>query len=182
MMSKKDVLTLGILSIGGIGVASMIAGSSAGGAGGDLAAPTARAGGILGSAGRSGNVYNIPASGEVVFPETPKFDFSKFFITPETPVSRGAAGVSAAPKKFRDTGETAFGYAGYVTPKTPTPVLSGYTPGATKFVPYAEPVYVPSPVKPPSVSYAPKKQPISSGGSSRTGTRRTSVTGKYSGR
>jgi hypothetical protein len=101
MMSKKDLLTLGVLAVGGVAVAS----SFAGGDGGDALQPVkGRAGGILGS--QQGydapTIYNLPAAGAVTFPEAPKFDISKFF-TPlvEPTVSRGTAGVSAAPKKTR---------------------------------------------------------------------------------
>ena len=105
MISKKDMLTLGVLAIGGVAVASSFAG---GGDTGALEGKKGRAGGILGSqqdygaASPSPTIYNLPAAGAVTFPEAPTFDISKFFTPSVEPtVSRGAAGVSAAPKKIR---------------------------------------------------------------------------------
>jgi hypothetical protein len=155
MLSKKDMLTLGVLAIGGVAVASSFAGG--GGDIGALEGKKGRAGGILGSQqgygaaptyGASPTIYNLPAAAPVTFPEAPTFDISKFF-TPivEPTVSRGAAGVSAEPKKYKETGKVGLGYAGYVTPKIPTPIAPPYVPGVTTFVPYKEPGYVPSPVK-----------------------------------
>jgi hypothetical protein len=100
MMSKKDMLTLGVLAVGGVAVASSFAG---GGDTGALEGKKGRAGGILGSQegyGAAPTIYNLPAAAPVTFPEAPKFDISKF-LTPlvEPTVSRGAAGVSSAGKK-----------------------------------------------------------------------------------
>lgn len=101
MISKKDALTLGVLAIGGIGVASMVSDSGSGGAG----SVVPRAGRILGSQqeyGAGPTIYNLPAQPAVTFPKAPTFDISKFLSPPVEPVvSRGAAGVSAAPKKER---------------------------------------------------------------------------------
>lgn len=173
-MSKKDALILGGLVIGGLGVASMISDTPGGGG-----ASEGRAGGILGAQKGYGapTIYNLPAQPSVTFPEAPTFDIASLFGQKE--VSKGAAGVSAAPKKWRDTGTVALGYKGYVTPITPTPVSPGYVAGVTTFKKYEKPVYIPSPVKPPSVSYG-----GGGGGGSRTirGKKYTSVSGKYSGR
>ena len=135
MVSKKEALTIGLLVIGGIGAASMLAGSGdgSGGAGGDLTPPSPRAGGILGSVGvpTGGEGYNIPAQQTVIFPEPPDYRevFKEFYKRPEqAPISRGTAGVSAAPKKkvsYTDTGRVAVGYEGYKTPFTPTPFAPG---------------------------------------------------------
>jgi hypothetical protein len=183
MISKKDAVTLGMLAIGGVG-AAMIVGGGGGGDGG--AAVEGKKGGILGSQQGYGapTVYNLPAAAQVSFPEAPKFDIGKFFAPQAEPfaepqvVSRGAAGVSAAPK-----------------PKKVTPYL--YTggevkAGAVSVAPWAMGVSTPAEIgvttafKRASSGTAPiaKKQPVSSGGggSYRTGARRTSVTGKYSGR
>jgi hypothetical protein len=147
MVSKKDMLTLGVLAIGGVAVASSFAG---GDGGGDILQPKkGRAGGILGSQEGYGApaIYNLPAHADVTFPAAPTFDISKF-LAPQTEVpGRGAAGVSAAPKKYIETGKVGVGYEGYVTPTTPTPIAPPYIPGVTTFVPYKEPAYVPSPVK-----------------------------------
>ena len=157
MLSKKDMLTLGVLAVGGVAVASSFAGG--GGDAGALEGKKGRAGGILGSQegyGAAPTIYNLPAAAPVTFPKAPKFDIGSF-LAPTMPVSRGAAGVSSAGKKYRETG-VALGYKGYVTPTTPTPVSPGYVPGVTTFTPYKKPAYIPSPVKPPSVSYAPTKK------------------------
>jgi hypothetical protein len=104
MMSKKDAITLGMLAIGGIGVASMAAGSGGGDAGA-LEGVKGRAGGILGAQkgyGAPPTIYNLPAQPSVTFPKAPSFDISSFLGEPiktETDIGRGAAGVSAAPKK-----------------------------------------------------------------------------------
>ena len=102
-MNKKEMLVLGALAVGGIGIASMV---SDGGDGGGLGAgQQVRAGGILGSqqgygAPPGATIYNIPAQPAVTFPAAPTFDISKFLEPMAKPtVSRGAAGVSAAPKK-----------------------------------------------------------------------------------
>ena len=158
MMSKKDMLTLGVLAVGGVAVASSFAGGDGGGV---LQPIKGRAGGILGSQQGYGapTIYNIPAAAPVTFPKAPSFDISKF-LAPAVPVSRGAAGVSTAGKKEAGV---ALGYPGYVTPIIPTPVSPGYIPGVTTFTKHKEPVYIPSPVKPPSVTYK-----RSSGGSKKS--------------
>lgn len=99
-MTKKEALTLGLLAIGGIGFASMLSGGE------DSGGVGARAGGILGSPQATpagATIYNLPAEGAVTFPEPPVFDISKIFPErlAQPPESRGAAGVSAAPKKSR---------------------------------------------------------------------------------
>ena len=95
MESKKEAVMLGMLAIGGIGAAMVIAN-------GDAMTPAPRAGGVLGVA--PGTVYNIPAAAGVTFPKAPTFDI-KSFLSPKMPPdilpSRGTAGVSAAPKKVR---------------------------------------------------------------------------------
>jgi hypothetical protein len=102
MMSKKDMLTLGVLAVGGVAVASSFAG---GGDTGALEGKKGRAGGILGSQqgyGAAPTIYNLPAGAPVTFPEGPKFDIGKFLGEPiktETDIGRGAAGVSSAGKK-----------------------------------------------------------------------------------
>ena len=146
-MSKKDAITLGVLAIGGVAVASAVAG------GGDSGGVTARGGGILGTPTGGATIYNLPAQADVTFPKAPTFDISRF-LQPQKEPSRGAAGVSAAPKKYASTGRISLGYEGYVTPTTPTPVSPGYIPGVTTFVPYKEPAYIPSPIKPPGVVYS----------------------------
>jgi hypothetical protein len=97
MVSKKDVLTLGMLAVGGIAVASAVADSGNGGA--DSVVP--RAGRILGSQQGYGApaVYNFPAQGAVSFPTPPDYsNILRSFVGTEE-VSRGAAGVSSAGKK-----------------------------------------------------------------------------------
>jgi hypothetical protein len=101
MMSKKDMLTLGVLAVGGVAVASSFAG---GGDTGALEGKKGRAGGILGSQqdyGAAPTIYNLPAAAPVTFPKAPTFDISKFLAPVPVPVSRGAAGVSSAGKKER---------------------------------------------------------------------------------
>lgn len=136
MVSKKDAITIGVLAIGGIGAASMIAGGGGGfgeGKAQDTAQGQSRIGGnILGTTPKkevSMTGYTIPPEASVHFPKPPEFDFSKFFIRPEdVDIDRGSAGVSAAPKKkvsYTDTGRVAVGYEGYKTPFTPTPFAPG---------------------------------------------------------
>lgn len=112
MMSKKNVLTLGVLAIGGIGVASMVASGDNGDGdtgpkSGALTGVRGRAGGVLGSQQGYGApvVYNLPAAAAVTFPKAPTFDMNKFLapvtqpVTQPEVVSRGVAGVSSAGKK-----------------------------------------------------------------------------------
>ena len=136
MMSKKDMLTLGVLAIGGVAVAS----SFAGGAGDILQPKKGRAGGILGSQedyGAAPVIYNLPAQPSVTFPKTPTFDISKFLEPMVKPtVSRGAAGVSAAPKKepviyggYKPSGESyVFGGAAFEQQAAKEIVKHGYSP------------------------------------------------------
>ena len=148
MVSKKEALILGVLAIGGVAVASSIAGS-----GDDVVKPQQRFGTIVGSQmPQAPTTYTFPAAAAVTFPEAPTFDIGRFLAPQEEP-ARGTAGVSAAPKKYVSTGTVALGYEGYVTPVVPTPVSPGYIPGVTTFVPYTEPAYIPSPIKLPGVSY-----------------------------
>lgn len=144
------MLTLGVLAIGGVAVASSFAGGDGGG-NGVLQPKKGRAGQILGGGQQPGAVYNFPAQGAVSFPAPPTYDMSRFLpslpTAPVPAIGRGAAGISAAPKKYRETGEVGLGYEGYVTPKIPTPIAPPYIPGVTTFVPYKESAYVPSPVK-----------------------------------
>jgi hypothetical protein len=174
MMSKKDMLTLGVLAIGGVAVASSFAGGD--GDTGALEGKKGRAGGILGSQQGYGvpspTIYNLPAAAPVTFPKAPIFDISKFLEPMVEPtVSRGAAGVSSAGKK-----------------EVVTPYL--YTggevkAGAVSVAPWAMGVSTPAEIGVTTAlkrASGPKKQPVSSGSSYRTGTRRTSVSGKYSGR
>ena len=148
MVSKKEALILGVLAIGGVAVASSIAGS-----GDDVVKPQQRFGTIVGSQmpQTAPTIYNI-TSPPPVFPAPATFDIGRFLAPQEEP-ARGTAGVSAAPKKYVSTGTVALGYEGYVTPVVPTPVSPGYIPGVTTFVPYTEPAYIPSPIKLPGVSY-----------------------------
>lgn len=149
MVSKKEALILGVLAIGGVAVASSIAGGGDG-----VVKPQQRYGTIMGSQTpqTAPTIYNLPAAAAVTFPAAPTFDIGRFLAPQEEP-ARGTAGVSAAPKKYVSTGTVALGYEGYVTPVVPTPVSPGYIPGVTTFVPYMEPAYIPSPIKPPGVSY-----------------------------
>lgn len=104
MISKKEALTLGMLAIGGVGAAMVISGGN--GAitdTGALEGKKGRAGQILGSGQQPGAVYNFPAQGAVSFPAPPTYDMSRFLpslpTTPVPAIGRGAAGISAAPKK-----------------------------------------------------------------------------------
>ena len=134
MMSKKDMLTLGVLAVGGIAVAS----SFAGGDGGGVLQPTkGRAGGILGSQqdyGAAPTIYNLPAAGAVTFPEAPKFDIGSF-LAPTVPVSRGAAGISSAGKKeviyggYKPSGASfVFGGKAFESHAVKEVVSGGYSP------------------------------------------------------
>ena len=97
MVSKKEALMLGLIAIGGLGAASMLAGNGDDGG---------KGGGILGTypgyspQGEAG--FGAPAETFAGFPPPPTYDFSKFFA-PQEDVGRGEAGVSAAPKKTRAT-------------------------------------------------------------------------------
>ena len=127
MMSKKDAITLAVLGVAGIAAASAVAGGGTPTGGG--AAMEGRVGRILGSQEGygdtpKGSVYQIPAAAAVTFPKAVDYtDFLRNFLAPTSaPPSRGSQGVSAEPKKYRDTGNIAFGYKGYVTPIIPTPI------------------------------------------------------------
>ena len=180
MISKKEAVTLGMLAIGGVGAAMIVGG---GGNGGDTGAKMGalqgvkgRAGGILGSQQdytSPGVVYNIPKSAAVTFPKiTPAFDLSTFLepkTPPTIPISRGAAGVSAAPKKLPSAqpyiytgGEIKTGavsVAPWAMGRT-TPAEMGVTTALTRARGGGGAGKAPSPTK----------------------KRRVSVTGKYSGR
>ena len=108
MISKKDALTLVVLGIGGVTVASAFAGSDGGGEGGavmeGLRGVKGRAGGILGGATPpSPTVYQFGAQPAVSFPKAPSFGLSSLFpaekLVAPAPVERGTAGVSSAGKK-----------------------------------------------------------------------------------
>ena len=175
MVSKKAALTLGVLAIGGVGVASMIAGGGGGfgeGSAQDTAQEQSRIGGnILGTTPKkevSMTGYTIPREASVHFPKPPEFDFSKFFVKPE--VSRGSAGVSSAPtkkEKYVDTGQVAVGYEGYKTPFTPTPFSpTGYwreAGTALGYEGYVTPT-TPSPIAPKKTQF--DRLPPGAGGSS----------------
>jgi len=155
MISKKDALTLGILAVGGIAAASVVAGGDAGGEGG---LTQRKAGGILGTYGGEpqddyGGV-KLPQEPTVVFSQGRDYSglLQSFIGAEEAPVPRGVHGVSSAGKKISKGAGMALGYTGYVTPTVPTPVSPGYIAGVTKFVPYKEPTYIPSPVAPPYVA------------------------------
>ena len=112
-MSKKDALILVVLGVGGVAAASAFAEGKDGGEGGSVMAGLrgvkGRAGGILGST-TSPTVYQFAAQPAVSFPATPSFDLSSLFPS-ETPVARGAAGVSSASKKIPVT-PTKYVYTG----------------------------------------------------------------------
>ena len=134
MMSKKDMLTLGVLAIGGVAVASSFAGGDGGGV---LQPIKARVGGIVGSQrdyGVAPTIYNLPAAAPVTFPKAPSFDISKF-LEPTVPVSRGAAGVSSAGKKeviyggYKPSGASyVFGGKAFETQAAKEIVSGGYSP------------------------------------------------------
>ena len=100
-MSKKHALIVGLLAIGGIAAASAVASgdTSSGGV------TQGKVGGILGTYGGASPgapiTYQIPPQADVSFPDP--VDYTEFFKTflaaKDEPVSRGEAGVSAAPKK-----------------------------------------------------------------------------------
>jgi hypothetical protein len=135
MMSKKDMLTLGVLAVGGVAVASSFAGG--GGDAGALEGKKGRAGGILGSQqgyGAAPTIYNLPAAGAVTFPEAPKIDIGSF-LAPTVPVSRGAAGVSSAGKKeviyggYKPSGASfVFGGKAFESQAVKEVVSGGYSP------------------------------------------------------
>lgn len=133
MVSKKDALILGVLAIGGVGIASMALDSDSGG--------SAKGGGILGRfpgitqgtpsyAGEGTTVYNIPAEAGVSFPAPQTFDISKFFTTPPTPDPVSASsGVSSGGKKVVTYGELSKAYDAYYG----TYVSKGYVAGDIAF-------------------------------------------------
>ena len=115
MISKKDAITLGILGVAGIAAASAVSGGAEDTPGG--AKTWEKPGGILGVLGGAApggavpggaggietpTMYQIPAAAVVSFPKTPTFDFTKF-LAPQQQISKGVAGVSAAPKKVATT-------------------------------------------------------------------------------
>ena len=140
MVSKKDKLTIGLLAIGGVGAALMVADSGDSGGGGIQE----RFGRILGSAPSNGAAagadapsitYQIPAQGAVTFPEPVDYaDFLSQFFAPE-PVSRGTQGVSGAGKKrviyggYKPSGQTyVFGGKAFEQQAASEVVSQGYSP------------------------------------------------------
>lgn len=134
MVSKKEAVMLAALMVGGIGLATAVHGGGDAAADGDgvLGQPMTmpvRAVGILGAQegyGYTPKIDQAPPQQAVIFPDPPNYRevIDKFFAKPEIPESRGAAGVSAAPKKkvtYTDTGRVAVGYEGYKMPLIPTP-------------------------------------------------------------
>ena len=107
MVSKKEAVMLAALAVGSIGLAAAVHGGGDAAGGGVLGQPMGampvRTGGILGSQegyGYTPKIDQAPAQAAVIFPGAPDYRevFDRFFVKPEIPVSRGAAGVSAAPK------------------------------------------------------------------------------------
>ena len=93
MISKKEALVLGVLVIGGAGIAGMVNDGGGGGGGGAKSQP--RYGAILGTqqavsqpAGEVLNTYNIKQA-DVSFPDPVKYDISKFLQTVAPPVASG---------------------------------------------------------------------------------------------
>jgi hypothetical protein len=180
-MIKKEALMLGLLAVGGVGTALMLSGTGEGiGAGG---------GGLgLGKDEKEPEAMTKKETVTETYTPTgaPTIEMPRgFFDIPDIFVQKFAA--LTEPKKYPVfTGKiigsagTALGYRGYVTPAKPTPTSPGYVPGVTKFMAYTKPSYIPSPIKPPSVSYAGRA--TSKKSTFRTGKRYTSVTGRYSGR
>ena len=113
MMSKKDALTLVVLGVGGVTVASAFAGGEDGGEGGaimeGLRGVKGRMGGIPGGAPPppSPTVYQFAAQPAVRFPAAPSFDMSSLFpsekLAAPAPAARGAAGISGVGKKRPST-------------------------------------------------------------------------------
>ena len=177
MISKKEGIMLAALAVGSIGLAAAVHGGGDADGGGGLGQPMGampvRTGGILGSQegyGYTPKIDQAPTQAAVIFPEPPDYRevFDKFFKSPEVPVSRGAAGVSSAPKKkvtYTDTGRVAVGYEGYKMPFTPTPYApGGYWSEAGMALGYEG--YV-TPLSPTPI--APKKEIIAPGGRSSGG-------------
>ena len=79
MVSKKELLILGAVAVGGLGLASMLAGGEEEGGGG------MRLVGIPGISSQPateavpGNIYNIYPEAAPIFPTMPSFDWSAFF-------------------------------------------------------------------------------------------------------
>jgi len=142
MISKKDALTLGILAVGGVAVASTFAGGDDGGEGGavmeGLRGVKGRAGGILGGATpptTTPTVYQFAAQPAVKFPAAPTFDISSLLAPTEAPITRGAAGVSSAGKKrvvyggYKPSGKTyVFGGGEFESQAVEEVVSQGYSP------------------------------------------------------
>lgn len=114
-MSKKEAVILGLIAIGGLGVASSMASDSGGGA----AAPQ-RFGRILGAdgkkavasdAGLGSTTYNIAGEAPPSFPAVPAFDMRQLFL----PMTENI--IKTAPAVRRTSG-------GY----DPAPSIRGYVP------------------------------------------------------
>jgi len=102
MISKKDALTLGILAVGGIAAASVVADSDTGGGGGAMMEGIkGRAGGILGGEDVSQAAFKTPQEPTVIFSKGRDYsDLLQSFIGgEEAPADRGTAGISSAGKK-----------------------------------------------------------------------------------
>lgn len=135
-MSKKDMLVLGALGVGGVALASMIVekeeetqvfGGGGFPIGGAIAPP------ITAEPAAQPIIYQFPESGFAGFPEAPtsKFDMSKIVAPVSTSIktiSVPVADVNKVTKKWRETGKIGFGYEGYVTPITPTPITGADEP------------------------------------------------------
>ena len=95
MVTKKDVLILGVASIGGLAIASMMSNEGNDFGEGSFTPGRQFFGGndstISPAAPYAPNVYNIPASPEVNFPAPPTFDLSRFLAPFSASASGGAA-------------------------------------------------------------------------------------------
>ena len=121
MVTKKEMLILGAVAVGGLGLASMLAGGEEE-EGGGFGIP--RFGG-LSSVGTHApvapSIYNFPPEIPPVFPQPAPFDWDRFF--PSTITAKKTATEMAGFGKITGYAEDsiALGYEGYVTPTTPTP-------------------------------------------------------------
>ena len=167
MISKKEAVTLGLLAIGGVGAAMVVTGvgTQATPDIGPMAGftPQPRAGGILGVSPpvtETKKMFQVPAQATVTFPKAPTFDITWFLAPQVEDIGRGAAGVSAAPKKMRPYiytgGEIkpgAVSVAPWAMGRT-TPAEIGVTTALRRGVGG-------SPEPAPSVSTKKKKEPVS---------------------
>lgn len=124
MISKKDMVTLAVLGIGGIALASAVVGKGEGE--GDFPGASR---GILGAADGGEYIppsFQIPEQPAVTFPKPIDYTpfLEQFFASPSHSPDTYSGGGSMS-KKWVDTGKTALGYKGYVTPRTPTPYAPG---------------------------------------------------------